>query len=83
MRSVQYLGEYLFLYLDAWKDLPKMIVARANASCFQYGDRIYVFGGRSTKNKLSKKIEVFLVDSNKWELLNVFLAIFSSNYTEE
>ena len=36
---------------------------RANAQCFQYGNKIYVFGGRSGKEKLSKKIETLDLDS--------------------
>lgn len=36
-----------------------MSVVRADASCFQLGSKIYVFGGRSNSRKLPKKIEVY------------------------
>jgi hypothetical protein len=48
-----------------------MKIARADAHCFQYGDRVYVFGGRSGKSKLSKKIEVFILETGQWDVLKV------------
>ena len=55
---------------------------RAYAHCFQYGNKIYVFGGRSTKVKFSKKIETLDLDSFEWSTLNVNIEGCSLNFTE-
>jgi len=33
-----------------------MNVARAEGNCFQFGNKVYLFGGKASAVKLSKKI---------------------------
>ena len=60
-----------------------MHVARAFAHCLQYGNKVYVFGGRSSPTKRSKKIEVFDCETHQWTILDVFFYLCSSNFIEE
>lgn len=60
-----------------------MHVPRAFANCLQYGNKVYVFGGRSSPNKRSKKIEVFDCETHQWTILDVYFGLLSINFIEE
>jgi hypothetical protein len=60
-----------------------MNTARAYGSCFHFGNKVYVFGGRSGMNKKSKKIEAFDLETHQWEVLPVRGDIFSLKFTGE
>lgn len=48
-----------------------MTIPRATGFCFHYIDKIYACGGFSRDEKRSKKIEVFDLTNNSWNLLKV------------
>jgi N-acetylneuraminic acid mutarotase len=60
-----------------------MHLARAYGHCFQFNNKVYVFGGRSSMAKKSKKIEVFDLETHQWEILPVFNRRYSLKSTEE
>lgn len=65
-KNITSLRVQMISYQDSWKEIASLAKPRAKAMIFQFLNKIYIFGGRQSESKLSKKIEVYNPENNLW-----------------
>lgn len=55
---------------NKWSQIPDMNVPRCTSSVFIYNNELWVMGGYTGRYQRSKKIERFLEEENRWEIID-------------
>ena len=62
--------EYYDLTSKTWHAMPEMNITRCTSSLFIYANQLWVIGGYSGRFQRTKKIERYIIEEERWEILD-------------